>query len=267
MKTISTVLTKNALASLGVGSFLFSDVSDLTMLTSDNYRKVEFDSDEYQALKVSIAMTGVREPIKLIYDISTKTLAVIAGHHRTAVVAELRSVGNYTQLPLVVQVINERDEKLNANIAVSSAVSNIAKVNLKSIDRAEAMKKMLDSGMRIVDIANALGLNRKVIERSLNVAALPDDLKDIVKSGAVKESKLHALAQKYKNDINDGLSDVDAKRLFIDALDGGAEDGGKIKRVSKTKLDISAIESELTKAGFKKEAVVKVMGVLENCIK
>ena len=218
MKTTTTVLTKNVLSVMSVGSYLFSDVSDLALLTGDNYRNVDFDSDEYQALKVSIAMAGVREPIKSIYDISTKKLSIVAGHHRTAVVAELRSVGNYTQLPLVVQVINERDEKLNANIAVSSAVSNIAKVSLRSIDRAEAMKKMLDSGMRVVDIANALGLNRKVIERSLNVAALPDELKDVIKNAAVKESKLHALAQKYKNDINDGLSDADAKRLFLSLI-------------------------------------------------
>jgi ParB family chromosome partitioning protein len=94
-------------------------------------------------------------------------------------------------IPAILDVGPEDD----SSILAKQLVENLQREDLSSLERALAIGQLRDSfKLSVRDIAKQLGLSKSLIQRSIEVLQLPDDLQAALIAGA-SESKILLLSQ------------------------------------------------------------------------
>lgn len=183
----------------------YADVSDLSLLGENNYYEIDEGSESFSALSLSIQNEDVKKPILVAFDSSSRRFFVIDGHKRRRCVLNIRTKGRAAPLPLILSIVSRPEEIREAEVA--SVIANLFQHEHRGIARAHAIRRYVDQrGMKIAEVAIATGLDRKTIERLLNITLLPEPAKALLSSPEardVREKDIIALAARHKARIKE----------------------------------------------------------------
>ena len=145
-----------------------------------------FDTEALAELAASIKEHGVICPI-LVKVTAGGTYRVVAGERR---LRASRLIG----LETIPAIIDSEDADENNTLA-KQLVENLQREDLSAIERALAVGQLRDRyGWSVREIAKKLGASKSLVQRSLDVLGLPEDLREALQLGA-SESKVLMLQQ------------------------------------------------------------------------
>ena len=145
-----------------------------------------FDTEALAGLAASIKEHGVICPI-LVKVTAGGTYRVVAGERR---LRASRLIG----LETIPAIIDSEDADENNTLA-KQLVENLQREDLSAIERALAVGQLRDRyGWSVREIAKKLGASKSLVQRSLDVLGLPEDLREALQLGA-SESKVLMLQQ------------------------------------------------------------------------
>ncbi len=188
-----------------------------------NQPRVNFDEDKLGELSASIKTYGVLSPILVTPSKSPGRYKLISGERR------LRAsvMGGIATIPAIID--READSNGDRTLAVQ-LVENLQRDDLTPLERAHAIGALKETySLSIRDIAEKLGVSKAMVQRSLEILDLPDDLLNALREGA-SESKVLLLAKiedaevrsSYLKDI-DSLTRNDLKKSLDEDREGDTQ--------------------------------------------
>ena len=142
----------------------------------------EFDETRLEELARSIQESGVLQPI--IVRSNGAGYEIVAGERR----ARAARMAGLSQVPAIVR--NYDDEQ----VLVLSLVENVQRHDLNPIDKARAYRKLSTRlSATQEEIAKRLGLDRSSVANLIRLLDLPEEVQDLVRSGAMGMGHARAL--------------------------------------------------------------------------
>lgn len=168
-----------------------------------NQPRVTFDETRLNELADSIKAYGVMSPIIVQPSKIPGRYKLVAGERR---LRASQMVG-LTTIPAMI----DKDSGDNAQRTLAiQLVENLQRADLTPLEKAQAIGVLRDTySLSVRDIADKLGLSKSMVQRSLEILELPDDLLNALKEGA-SESKILLLAK---------IEDVDIRASYLKDLD------------------------------------------------
>ncbi|MCC8016668.1 MAG: ParB/RepB/Spo0J family partition protein [Clostridiales bacterium] len=177
----------------------------------DQPRKT-FDEDSIAELAESIKQHGVLQPL-LVRPLPAGGYQLVAGERRWRA---CRAAG-LKDVPVIVKELTDTE---TMEIAI---IENLQREDLNPIEEAEGLQALIDKcGFTQEDIALSVGKSRPAIANSLRLLRLPQEVRDMTKSGAISAGHARALLA-FENDammfevakkiVSDKLTVRDVERL------------------------------------------------------
>lgn len=173
-----------------IDDFSASGVSD--SITSLPLQKVEpnprqprrvFDEEELQALADSIAEHGIVQPLA-VRDEGNGYYMIIAGERRW----RAARLAGLDEVPVVVL---EADDRTVMELAL---VENLQRQDLNPMEEAEGYRVLMeDYGLTQEQTAERVGKSRPAVANALRLLALPDEVRELVESGALSAGHARAI--------------------------------------------------------------------------
>lgn len=176
----------------------------LTSIERDpNQPRVTFDETRLQELSDSIKTYGVMSPIIVHPSKNPGKFKLVAGERRF----RASQMAGLLTIPALVD--KEGQENAERTLAIQ-LVENLQRADLIPLERAQAIGVLRDNfNLSVRDIADKLGLSKSMVQRSLELLELPDDLINALREGA-SESKILLLAK---------IEDPEIRASFLKDLD------------------------------------------------
>lgn len=173
-----------------IDDFSASGVSD--SITSLPLQKVEpnprqprrvFDEEELQALADSIAEHGIVQPLA-VRDEGNGYYMIIAGERRW----RAARLAGLDEVPVVVL---DADDRTVMELAL---VENLQRQDLNPMEEAEGYRVLMeDYGLTQEQTAERVGKSRSAVANALRLLALPDEVRELVESGALSAGHARAI--------------------------------------------------------------------------
>ena len=215
---------------------IYIDINDIK--PNKAQPRKNFEAAKISELADSIKEHGIIQP--LIVRKSGSEYELVAGERRwrAARTAEVKEV------PCL---IRDFDDEENALIAI---IENMQREDLDPIEEAEGLNEMIRAyGFTQEEVSKSVSKSRPYITNSLRLLKLPEDIRDLVRTGAISTGHARALItvkskarQKELADkvVKDGLSVREIEKLTR----GGSKAKRKVRK-SKKDPDILAVEEKL----------------------
>lgn len=177
---------------------------DLGLIDRDpNQPRTSFDNERMQELAESIRTYGVLSPILVKPSEKQGRYALISGERR------LRAA-QISGLKKIPAIVDQRGDVAGETTLAIQLVENLQRADLSPLERAQAIGVLSESyKLSVRDIASKLGLSKSMVQRSLEILGLPDDLMNALKEGA-SESKILLLSK---------IEDVEVRAAYLKDLD------------------------------------------------
>lgn len=132
-----------------------------------------FNEENLQSLAESIKRNGVIQPI-LVIKLDDGMYQLVAGERRL----RASKIAQLTEIPAIITTLT-REEQFEIAI-----IENVQREDLNAIEEADAYKKLIDEfGHTQEELSEILGKSRSHIANILRLLTLPDDVKNMVRSG------------------------------------------------------------------------------------
>ena len=159
------------------------------------------DTEALAELAASIKEYGLLSPI-LVRVTAGGTYRVVAGERR---LRACRLLG----LDTIPAIIDSDDSDDRVTLA-KQLVENLQRQDLSPLERAQAMVQLRDRhSWSVREIARRLGASKSLVQRSLDLLSLPDDLQAALLKGA-SETKVALLAR---------VTDLKLRRELVETID------------------------------------------------
>jgi ParB family chromosome partitioning protein len=135
-------------------------------------------------LEASIAQFGIVQPI-IVRRLPDGNYELVAGKNRL-------EAAKQQGIQLIDAVVLDMDEKTSL---ILNMIENLARGETNDIEVAKVIKKALDMGMGINDIAKMLNRSIQWVKDRLLLLELPEDLQEYVAKGILKIGHIKAAAQ------------------------------------------------------------------------
>ena len=147
------------------GDFFMCQVGDIA---PNRYQpRTDFNAEELERLKNSIAQQGVLQPL-LVRHVDGTGYELIAGERRL----RAARAANLTHVPVVVKDLTDEQ------VLEVSIIENIQRANLNVLEEAEAYFRLIDEFDYTQEkVAQKIGKNRSTIANLLRLRGLPDKIK------------------------------------------------------------------------------------------
>jgi len=143
-----------------------------------------FDEEKLRELTESIKENGVLQPILVRPDTLSGKYQIIAGERRWRA---SRQAG-LNKIPVV---IKELSDKVALEVAL---IENIQRQSLTPIEEADGYKKLVEEFSYTQEqLAKGLGKSRSHIANMMRLLTLPDEIKDLINTGALTMGHARAL--------------------------------------------------------------------------
>lgn len=153
-----------------------------------NQPRVNFDEERLKELSESIKTYGVLSPILVRPSKTTGRYTLISGERRF----RASTLAGKTTIPALV---DQGDDTSGERTLAMQLVENIQRADLSPLERAHAISALKESyNLSVRDVADRLGTSKSMVQRSLEILDLPDDLLNALREGA-SESKILLLAK------------------------------------------------------------------------
>ncbi|MCI5064560.1 ParB/RepB/Spo0J family partition protein [bacterium] len=168
-----------------------------------NQPRIVFDEEKLQELAESIRLYGILNPLMVKPGQEPGRYQLVAGERRLRASA----LAGLETVPVIVST--EEDETGDTTLAVQ-LVENLQRDDLSPLEKAHAIGALKETyGLSIRQVADKLGVSKSMVQRSLEILELPDDLINALRQGA-SESKVLLLARIEDEDIRSSyLKDLD----------------------------------------------------------
>jgi ParB family chromosome partitioning protein len=177
-------------------------VVSIALASIDIGDNVRVNIEAIDELATSIAEHGVLQPIKVRPH--GERFEVVWGQRR---VLASRKAG----LERIPALITTTDQAI-ADRSIEQLIENLHRADLNPIDRAQAMKAVVASGVSQADLARSLGLAPSTVANDLGLLEAPEKVRTLVEQGELSPS--HAKALK-------GLAPSSQAELATSAAKGG----------------------------------------------
>lgn len=168
-----------------------------------NQPRINFDEEKLRELAESIKLYGVLNPLIVKPGREPGRYQLVAGERR------LRACGiaGVDTVPVIVNT--ESDESGDTTLAMQ-LVENMQRDDLSPLERAHAIGALKETyDLSIRQVADKLGVSKSMVQRSLEILELPDDLMNALRQGA-SESKVLLLSKIDDEEIRTSyLKDLD----------------------------------------------------------
>ena len=210
---------------------------DLIDIDPNQPRKV-FDNEKLQELAQSIRRYGVLSPILVRNSTIPGRYDLVSGERRL----RASKIAERATIPAVIDGNAEIGE--DGTIAIQLA-ENLQRSDLHPLERAQSFGTLHDAyGLSVRDIAEKVGVSKSLVQRSLELLSLPDDLLNALKEG-VPESKVLLLSKIEDREVRASyLADVDG--LSRDAIAKVVKErANKDRGVADNQVEMSPEDSRL----------------------
>ncbi len=168
-----------------------------------NQPRVNFDEEKLRELSYSIKTYGVLSPLLVRPSKIPGRYMLIAGERRLRA-SQLAGLGTVPVL------IDQDSEQSSDRTLAMQLVENLQRADLTPLERAHAIGALKEAhNLSVRDIADRLGVSKSMVQRSLEILELPDDLLNALREGAA-ESKVLLLSKIEDEEIRASyLKDLD----------------------------------------------------------
>jgi len=147
-----------------------------------------FDEEKLNELASSIKAYGVLSPILVRPSEIPGRYTLISGERRMR-------AAHMVGLSSIPTIVDQREEGSEDRTLAIQLVENLQRADLSALERAHAIGALRDTfKLSVRDIADKLGVSKSMVQRSLEILELPDDLLSALRDGA-SESKVLLLAK------------------------------------------------------------------------
>lgn len=173
----------------------------------DQPRKT-FTDAELADLAASIKEKGVLQPI-LLRAVANRPYMyeIVAGERRY----RASKMAGLAEIPALVKTLDD------GNAMEIALIENVQRENLNPIEEAAAYKNIMEKcGYSMDDVSRLIGKSESHIRNMLRICALPDSVKEMVKSGELSASHARTIAvaenpaELAREIVQNGLSVADA---------------------------------------------------------
>lgn len=175
-----------------------------TLIERDpNQPRVVFDEDKLHELAESIKLYGVLNPLIVRAGREPGKYQLIAGERRLRACA----LAGVETVPVI---LNTESDAVGDTILAVQLVENLQRDDLSPLERAHAIGALKETyELSIRQVAEKLGVSKSMVQRSLDILELPDDLINALRQGA-SESKVLLLSKIDDEEIRTSyLKDLD----------------------------------------------------------
>ena len=153
-----------------------------------NQPRVNFDDEKLAELASSIKKYGVLSPILIRPGKTAGRFSLIAGERRV----RAAKLAGLVSIPAIVSKEGDASDEKTLSMQL---VENLQRSDLSPLERAHAVGALKEAhGLSVREVADRIGLSKSVVQRSLDILELPDDLINALREGA-PESKILLLAK------------------------------------------------------------------------
>ena len=169
-----------------------------------NQPRVNFDEELLKELSQSIGRYGVLTPILVRPGKTSGRYQLISGERRM----RASQLAGLKTIPAIVD--QENDDSGERTLSMQ-LVENIQRADLTPLERAHAIGALKEAyNLSVRDVGDRLGISKSMVQRSLDILNLPDDLLNALREGA-SESKILLLAKIEDEEIRSSyLKDLDS---------------------------------------------------------
>lgn len=236
------LLSGPALDERSRGGIPYREVSIELIDRDSNQPRVHFDEDRLRELSESIKIYGILSPLIVKPSKKQGRFQLVAGERRLRAAQEC----GLSQVPVLLGS-NERSEE---DTLALQLVENLQRADLTPLERAHAIGALKETyELSIREVGHKLGISKAMVQRSLEILELPDDLLNALREGA-SESKVLLLAKIEDEDIRASyLKDLDTltrSQIKRDLEKGSAKP--EPKRDSALSAEDRRIEEELQRS-------------------
>ena len=170
------------------GSSPYREVAISAIDRDANQPRVNFEETALSELAESIREYGVMTPIVVRPGKLPGKYLLVMGERRL----RASKLAGLTTIPAMID--SDKDESGERTLA-KQLVENMQRADLTPLERSHAIGALKESfGLSIRDVANRLGVSKGLVQRSLEILELPDDLLNALREGA-SESKVLAISK------------------------------------------------------------------------
>lgn len=170
------------------GAIPYREVKLSVIDRDPNQPRVHFDSEKLEELAESIKMYGVLSPLIVRPGKRTGRYQLIAGERRMRACQMLK----LETVPVILHI--DQEEGGEQTLAMQ-LVENLQRDDLTPLERAHAIGALKESyELSIRQVGERLGVSKSMVQRSLDILELPDDLLNALRQGA-SESKVLLLSR------------------------------------------------------------------------
>lgn len=195
-------------------------------ITPNRYQmRTRFEDDKIEGLAETIKENGIFQPV-IVTKSDNGGYMLIAGERRLRAAKK----AGLKKIPCIERELGDE------NILVLSLVENIQRENLSPVEEATAYKRMKEEfSMTQAEIAEKVGRSRSSIANTLRILTLPENLIEMVSSGALSAGHARALLSiDYpKNRLSLAHRIIREKLTVREAEKLAAGLGNKIKKLNK----------------------------------
>jgi ParB family transcriptional regulator, chromosome partitioning protein len=168
-----------------------------------NQPRVNFDEEKLAELAQSIKTYGVLSPILVRPGKSPGRYNLIAGERR---LRAAKAAG----LTVVPAIVSSTEDGAGEKTLGMQLVENLQRADLTPLERAHAIGALKEAhGLSVREVADRIGVSKSMVQRSLDILDLPDDLLNALREGA-PESKILMLAKISEPEVRAGyLKDLE----------------------------------------------------------
>jgi ParB/RepB/Spo0J family partition protein len=141
-------------------------------LTGWNPRE-EIKGDKLEELKTSISKEGIQ--VRLVVRKAGKGYELIDGERRLRAAKDLK----LKEVPVIIR------EATDQEVRVIMLISNLQRKDLSPLEEASGLQALIDTGVDSKDLAKSAGKSETWVQGRLALNAAPDELKDMLKDGAI----------------------------------------------------------------------------------
>ncbi len=199
-----------------------------------------FSQDQLEELAASIRERGLVQPLVVRPSMSDmESYEIVAGERRW----RAAQLANLHQVPVVVRELTDQEA---VEVAI---IENVQREDLNAIEEGEGYKLLMDGhGYTQEDLSRVIGKSRSHLANTLRLLKLPDDVQELVRTGAISAGHARALIGRADASalaariVSEGLTVRQIEALVKDAVT-------KPKRDKPRKdADTKAAELELSEA-------------------
>lgn len=181
----------------------YREISISSIDRDPNQPRITFDEEKLKELSDSIRTYGVLSPIIVQPSKIPGRYKLVAGERRL----RASQLAGLQSIPAMIDREGGNDAERTLAMQL---VENLQRADLTPLERAQAIGALRDTfKLSVRDVAEKLGVSKSMVQRSLEILELPDDLLNALKEGA-SESKILLLAKIEDEEIRASyLKDLD----------------------------------------------------------